>query len=92
MFVRLSIASPNRFPDLLGLRRCRLHLPEGASNYGIVAATGWQPHTVHGAVAEAQKKKLGLDVTSEKDEKRAGPIALVPDVSAPRQPPPRGGG
>jgi hypothetical protein len=30
----------------------------------------WQPHTVRGAIAGALKKKLGLDVTWEKDEKR----------------------
>jgi hypothetical protein len=32
----------------------------------IVEATGWQPHTVRGAFAGALKKKLGLEVTSEK--------------------------
>jgi hypothetical protein len=36
----------------------------------IVAAFGWQPHTVRGAIAGALKKKLGLDVTSEKVEGR----------------------
>ena len=30
----------------------------------------WQPHTVRGAIAGALKKKLGLDVTSEKIEGR----------------------
>jgi hypothetical protein len=30
----------------------------------------WQPHTIRGAIAGALKKKLGLEVTSEKDEKR----------------------
>ena len=29
-------------------------------------ATGWQPHTVRGAMAGALKKKRGLTVTSEK--------------------------
>ena len=37
---------------------------------GIVAATGWQSHTVRGAMAGALKKKLGLEVTSEKVEDR----------------------
>ena len=31
---------------------------------------GWQAHTVRGAVAGALRKKLGLDVTAERDEKR----------------------
>ena len=43
---------------------------KGASIEEIVAAFGWQAHTVRGAIAGALKKKLGLDVTSEKDEKR----------------------
>ena len=36
----------------------------------LEAEPSWQPHTVRGAIAGALKKKLGLDVTSEKDEKR----------------------
>ena len=47
-----------------------LKRPKGASIDEIVEALEWQPHTVRGAIAGALKKKLGLDVTSEKDEKR----------------------
>jgi hypothetical protein len=47
-----------------------LRSPDGATIAEIVAATGWQPHTVRGAFAGALKKKLGLDVTSEKVEGR----------------------
>ena len=47
-----------------------LRAPEGATIDEIVAATGWQPHTVRGAIAGALKKKLGLEVTSEKVEGR----------------------
>jgi hypothetical protein len=43
---------------------------EGVTIDEIVAATGWQPHTVRGAIAGALKKKLGLEVTSEKVEGR----------------------
>ena len=43
-----------------------LRAPEGATIDEIVAATGWQSHTVRGAIAGALKKKLGLEVTSEK--------------------------
>jgi hypothetical protein len=42
----------------------------GATIDEIVAATGWQPHTVRGAFAGALKKRLGLEVTSEKVEGR----------------------
>ena len=47
-----------------------LRSPEGATIAEIVAATGWQPHTVRGAIAGALKKKLGLEVTSEKVDGR----------------------
>ena len=47
-----------------------LHRAKGASVQEIAEALSWQPHTVRGAIAGALKKKLGLEVTSEKDEKR----------------------
>jgi hypothetical protein len=47
-----------------------LRAPKGASIEEIVKAFGWQPHTVRGAIAGALKKKLGLDVTSEKVDSR----------------------
>ena len=42
-----------------------LKRPEGATTEQISAATGWQKHTVRGAIAGALKKKLGLQVTAE---------------------------
>ena len=42
-----------------------LEAPEGASAGEIVAAFGWQPHTVRGAIAGALKKRLGLHVRTE---------------------------
>jgi len=47
-----------------------LRRAKGATVQEIAEALSWQPHTVRGAIAGALKKKLGLDVTSEKDEKR----------------------
>ena len=47
-----------------------LRRPEGAGIEEITAATGWQSHTVRGAMSGALKKKLGLDITSEKTEER----------------------
>ena len=38
----------------------------GATIDEIVAATGWQAHSVRGAISGALKKKLGLAVLSEK--------------------------
>jgi DNA-binding MarR family transcriptional regulator len=42
----------------------------GATVEEIVEATGWQPHSVRGAISGAVKKKLGLGVVSEKVEGR----------------------
>ncbi|MGE0650271.1 MAG: DUF3489 domain-containing protein [Alphaproteobacteria bacterium] len=48
-----------------------LRRPEGATIDQIAEATGWQRPTVRGAIAGALKKKLGLNVGSEKIEGRA---------------------
>ena len=47
-----------------------LRRPEGATIEEITAATGWQSHTVRGAMSGALKKKLGLEITSEKVDGR----------------------
>jgi hypothetical protein len=41
---------------------------EGATIDQIVEATAWRPHTVRGFFAGALKRKLGLEVSSEKVE------------------------
>jgi hypothetical protein len=43
-----------------------LQRPEGATISQICEATGWQKHTVRGTFAGAFKKKLGLNLTSDK--------------------------
>lgn len=47
-----------------------LHRPEGATIAEIAEATNWKAHTVRGAMSGALKKKLGLTITSEKDDQR----------------------
>lgn len=48
-----------------------LHAENGVTIAEIICeATGWHPHTVRGAFAGAMKKRLGLEVTSEKVEGR----------------------
>ena len=44
-----------------------LRRPDGADLDEIAEATGWQKHTIRGAISGALKKKLGLEVTSTKD-------------------------
>jgi hypothetical protein len=43
-----------------------LRRQDGASIDEIVAATDWQPHSARGFLAGAVKKRLGIDVISEK--------------------------
>jgi Protein of unknown function (DUF3489) len=47
-----------------------LKAKDGATVEEIATTFGWQPHTVRGALYGALKKKLGLDVVSEKVEGR----------------------
>jgi hypothetical protein len=58
-----------------------LRRPEGATIDEIVAVTGWQKHTVRGAIAGALKKKLGLEVISKKIDQR-GRVYRIPETSA----------
>jgi Protein of unknown function (DUF3489) len=43
---------------------------DGATIAEIVEATGWQPHSVRGAISGTLKKKLGLTVSSDAEENR----------------------
>ena len=43
-----------------------LRRPKGATIQQMTAKTGWQPHSVRGAISGTLKKKLGLAVTSER--------------------------
>ena len=47
-----------------------LKQPDGATIAEIAKALEWLPHTVRGAIAGALKKKLGLNVESEKIDDR----------------------
>lgn len=44
-----------------------LRRPEGATLAQMAEASGWQAHTVRGALAGALKKRLGLTITSTKE-------------------------
>ena len=45
------------FALVMALRR-----PQGATSLQLMLATGWQPHTVRGAISGMLRKKLGLKV------------------------------
>jgi hypothetical protein len=45
-----------------------LRRKDGADLDEIAEATGWQKHTIRGAISGALKKKLGLEVTSTRDQ------------------------
>jgi hypothetical protein len=46
-----------------------LQRPEGVTVDEVVSATGWQRHTVRGVFSGTLKKKLGLTLTSAKEER-----------------------
>lgn len=64
----------------LGVLVALLRQPEGASLAAMTAATGWQAHSVRGAMSGALKKTLGLAIASEKTE--AGRIWRIVEPAA----------
>ena len=54
-----------------------LQRPKGASIPEIASETGWQYHTIRGAVSGALKKKLGLAIVSQKIERRGQCYSLA---------------
>ena len=43
-----------------------LQNPDGATIFQLMCCTGWQPHTIRGALSGMVSKKLGLNVVSTK--------------------------
>ncbi|QQR68844.1 MAG: DUF3489 domain-containing protein [Alphaproteobacteria bacterium] len=48
-----------------------LSRPEGANIEDMIAATGWQKHTIRSALSHALAKKHGYQIVSEKSENGA---------------------
>jgi hypothetical protein len=55
-----------------------LQTPEGATMEAIIDATGWQSHSARGMMSGALKKRLGLVVTSVKEEGRGRVYRIAP--------------
>jgi len=64
----LGPAAPASPKGKLGAMLTLLRRPEGATLQAMQDATGWQAHSVRGAMSGALKKKLGFAITSEKTE------------------------
>jgi hypothetical protein len=58
-----------------------LQTAEGATMEAIVAATGWQAHSARGAMSGALGKKLGLVVTSAKEDGRGRVYRISSDTA-----------
>lgn len=56
--------TPNKLQALIAL----LRRPEGARLEEMISATGWQAHSVRGAMSGALKKQRRLTITSEKTD------------------------
>lgn len=54
----------NKTQQIIGL----LQRPSGASIPELINATDWQPHSVRGFLAGTVRKKMGLDVTSTRED------------------------
>jgi hypothetical protein len=59
----VSVRENSKIANMITLLRRR----EGATLEQLVKITGWQAHSVRGAMSGSLKKKLGLTVTSSKD-------------------------
>ncbi len=54
----------NKTQQILGM----LQRPNGASIPELIKATEWQAHSVRGFLAGTVRKKMGLDVTSTRED------------------------
>jgi len=59
-----------------------LRRPKGATIAELMKATGWQGHSVRGFISATIKKKLGLNVLSEKDDASARRYRIADSTKA----------
>jgi hypothetical protein len=75
-----SVAEPKAGTKLAMLIEA-LSQPSGATIEDLIVATGWQAHSIRGAMSGALKKDRGLIVTSEKLEQR-GRVYRLPGAAS----------
>jgi len=76
----LETAAPAATPKgKLGVLVTMLRGADGATVAAMAAATGWQYHSVRGAMSGGLKKKLGYAIASEKAE--AGRVYRIVDAA-----------
>lgn len=66
----------------LGALIAALRRPEGSTIADLMEATGWQAHSVRGAISGNLKKKLQLEVVSDVVENRGRVYRIVTEGSA----------
>jgi len=74
---KATSASPRKSRTKQSILIDQLRRPDGATIADLVKVTGWQAHSVRGAISGALKKKLGLSVTSETVEGRGRVYRIV---------------
>ena len=76
------VVSPAKTPaGKVGTLIDLMRRPEGAEIEEMMAATGWQAHSVRGAISGSVKKALGFTVTSVK-EVDVRVYRIAPEVGA----------
>lgn len=73
-----SPAAPNKQSRLIEL----LHRPDGASLADLMQATGWQAHSIRGAISAVLRKRLGLIVACQTDQEGRRIYRIVPSTDA----------
>ena len=68
-----TIRPGTKLATLIGLLDCK----DGATIGDLQEATGWQAHSVRGAISGSLKKKLGLDVASQQEGGRGRVYRII---------------
>jgi hypothetical protein len=75
----IAVAAMPRDGSKLAILIEALQRPAGATLAELTAATGWQPHSVRGAISGALKKKLAIKVVSETTRDRGRVYRIAAD-------------